>query len=302
MDRRRAVNVGLMVGVPFVSGLLVGALLLGSSAARPALELPATFLGFLSLPVAVAALVIGYCQSNAVHQTLQRREDGLAQLQAEFVQNVNHELRHPLTLVRGYVDILSREELPEEERQRLASLALERTMHLVERVEAISAFHEVRRGKMHAELVDMADLAETALKMVWQKAYRAGVTLHLDCPVEPALVSGDPLWLLEALEQLLCNGIKFSGDGGAVSLRLCATSGEVCVEVADHGVGVVGQQLEQVFAPFCQVDGSSSRRFGGVGVGLAIVQEVAKAHNGRVSLSSGGQGEGSTFTLALPAT
>ena len=106
--------------------------------------------------------------------------------------------------------------------------------------------------------------------------------------------------LAEALDNLLNNAVKFNSRGGRVSVRLYAELEFVHVEIADTGVGIAPDKLRRVFERFYQVDGTTRRRFGGAGVGLALVRRIVEAHGGRVWAESAGPGRGSTFHFALP--
>lgn len=301
MDGHFGVQIGFLIGTPVIGGLMLVAAtwVVGESLASFRGTL-LVVVGLFTLFIGTLAAVIERRRTTSAFESLRRQEEDLKRLRAEFVQNVTHELRHPLTLVRGYVELLTQGQLDEEERHHLSSVALARTIDLVERVEAITTFQEVPSGNMSPELVDVADLTETALKMVWQKAHRAGIALCMTRPPALPAVVGDPAWLLEALKQLLDNAIKFSPKGSVISVQVYPRVDQVCVEVADQGIGVSANQLERVSVPFCQADGSASRRFGGVGLGLAIVRAVAEAHGGRVRVASEGRDKGSTFTLTLP--
>jgi len=299
-ERQKGMQTGLLAGTALMGGLVACALLVGRRAAQPLGGGSATLVVIPPLVGSLLAAALVYRAAASAFKSLQEREKELERLRAEFIQNVTHELRQPLTLVRGYVEMLAREQVDEETRQRLSDLALARTIDLMERVEAITTFHSLPRTPPKPELVDLADLTDTALKMVWQKAFRAGVTFCLERPPHPLHVMADPFWLLEALKQLLDNAIKFSPEGSFVSVRLLATEDEACVEVADQGIGIPATELDQVFVPFHQLDGSASRRFSGMGLGLAIAREIAEAHRGELRAISGGQNSGSTFVLALP--
>jgi len=260
-------------------------------------ELPAgrTYPPYLSFVIQDESTCVGGGEMNR-----SQREEELVRLQAEFIQNVAHELRTPLTLVRGYVELLADEGLDEETRRRIASAAFSRTLELVERVEAITTLRELEEGEFHPEPVNLMDLAHTVLKMARQKAHRAGVALRLEGPLHPLIVTGDPVRLMEAMEQLVDNAIKFSPAGTQTCVRLYTRASEVHIRVIDQGIGIPPDQLERIFNRFYQVDGSTTRRFGGMGLGLSIVRAIAEAHGGRVWADSRGPGRGSTFTLALP--
>jgi signal transduction histidine kinase len=113
------------------------------------------------------------------------------------------------------------------------------------------------------------------------------------------LVSGDMLALRRALDNLVINALKFTSAGGHVIVRLFGGEDAVTLQVSDTGVGIPNDQLERIFERFYQVDGSTTRRYGGVGLGLALVKEIVEAHGGQVSVTSQ-VGTGTTFALRLP--
>jgi len=247
--------------------------------------------------ILVAALA-GSQNSPWARQTKERQE--LDRLQDEFIQNVAHELRTPLSITRGYVEMLAEDQLDEETRQRATAITKSRVEELVELVEAITTLHNVKPDNLNLQSVDLAALARTAVQVIQQKAHRAGVKVLLHTPPDLSRIVGDPSHLLEALKQLLGNAIKFSPDGGTVTLRLSTERGRVRVEIADQGIGIPAGKLERIFDRFYQVDGSTTRRFGGTGVGLAVVKAVIEAHDGRIWASSAGDGQGSTFAFTVP--
>jgi signal transduction histidine kinase len=248
----------------------------------------------------VVALVISIIQQRQMRKSLRKREEALRKQQLEFAQNVSHELRHPLTLVLGCVDLLAEGGLNGESERSLLKTLHRHTHDLVDRVEMITAFQELPRRYLKLEPVDIYGLVKKALRIVSSDAREVGVTLNLNRQTGPSVTVGDEAWLLLALRYLFDNAIKFSPDGGTVFVRLYSTGEEICVEVVDQGVGIPASQMRLIFEPFQQGDGSATRQFGGVGLGLTVAQQVADAHDGRLFAESGGDRRGSAFTLALP--
>jgi signal transduction histidine kinase len=271
---RRITQIVLLAAAILVSGLMAGTI------------------------ISRADVLVGSQNALQIGRTDERRE--LDRLQDEFIQNVAHELRTPLALVRGYVEMLAEEQLDEETRRHAASVARSNTEALVELVEAITTLHQVRPKQLNPQPVDLATLARTAAQMVQQKAHRAGVKVLLHIPPDLPRVTADSSRLIEALKQLLDNAIKFSPDGGTVTLDLSARRNNVRVEISDQGIGIPAGKLKRIFDRFYQVDGSTTRRFGGLGLGLAVVKAIVEAHNGRVWATSAGPDQGSTFAFTLP--
>ncbi|MGD2206202.1 MAG: ATP-binding protein [Anaerolineae bacterium] len=230
----------------------------------------------------------------------------LDELKSEFIRNVSHELRTPLALVDGYVELLLDGHLgllQPEQRQSLILVA-EKSSELTRMVDDIISLQSIGAMGFDMESLHLAPLARSALDDARHKAARGDIELVLDLQDTESLppVKGDAQRLSQVLYHLLDNAIKFSPNGGTVCLSLGREGDMVCVQVRDEGVGVPTDQLERVFERFYQVDGSSTRRYGGTGLGLALVKEVVEAHGGAVWVESEGvPGRGSVFSVFLPA-
>jgi signal transduction histidine kinase/DNA-binding response OmpR family regulator len=222
-------------------------------------------------------------------------------LREQFIQNVAHELRTPLALVRGYVEMLARGELDPEEQKVALEVTSRRVQVLVELVEAITTLQDLGAKPVHIETVSPAELIETACQMTAQRAVSAGIELRREQFLDLVPFPGDFTRLSQALHQLLDNACKFSPEntGVTVTARVDSDEGTMCISVADHGIGIPPEEQERVFERFYQVDGGLTRRYGGTGLGLALVREIVEAHGGTVSVESE-VGVGSTFTLHLP--
>jgi signal transduction histidine kinase/DNA-binding response OmpR family regulator len=222
-------------------------------------------------------------------------------LREQFIQNVAHELRTPLALVRGYVEMLARGELDPEEQRVALEVTSRRVEILVELVEAITTLQDLGSKPMLIETVSPADLVETACQMTAQRAVNAGIELRREHSADLPSFPGDFTKLSQALHQLLDNACKFSPGSAAITVtaRVNSDKGVMCISVIDQGIGIPPEEQGRVFERFYQVDGGLTRRYGGTGLGLALVREIVEAHEGTVSVESE-VGTGSTFTLCLP--
>lgn len=225
-----------------------------------------------------------------------RRLDALRE---QFIQNVAHELRTPLALVHGYVEMLVGGDLGPDEQQ-MALGVISRRMHvLVKLVESITTLQDLDSQPLQIEPVVPAELLRTARGMTAQRASNAGVELCDMCPPDLPAFPGDFTRLAQALHQLLDNACKFSPEATTVTITAEVTEDDTIISVADQGIGIPPEEHAYVFDRFYQVNGSTTRRYGGTGLGLAVVRETVEAHGGQVTIESA-VGKGSTFSIRLP--
>lgn len=226
----------------------------------------------------------------------------LDKLKSEFIQNVSHELRSPIALIQGYADLLAAGDLGElsDSQQGAVEIIARRTRMLSDLVKDITLILLAEVRPLDREPLSIEELVRAAVTDFGVIADQSGLTIRAE--VEPDLppVSGAPLYLRRVLDNLIGNAIKFTPAGGLITVRARRQDGSVLLEVSDTGIGIPADEQGRVFDRFYQVDGSSRRRYGGIGLGLALVKEIAEAHGGTVRLHSE-VGKGSTFTVTLPA-
>jgi signal transduction histidine kinase len=263
---------------------------------------------FLESLGATAAIAIEnarlYAEEQERADTLARalaQQRELDRLKSEFIQNVSHELRTPLGIVRGYAELLDSGQLGELEpgQKEAVSVMVRRMQGLNRLVDDINAILEVETQDIQPALVDLAQVVQGLLDGFQAAVERGGLSLKTQ--FEPGLppILGHPDHLVRVVDNLLRNAIKFTPGGGCVSLRLWQEGQSVVLEVADTGVGIPPDQLGRIFDRFYQGDGSTTRRHGGTGLGLALVKEIVLAHRGEVSVNSK-LDEGSTVRVTLP--
>jgi signal transduction histidine kinase len=262
----------------------------------------------LSSFAAQAAVAIENAQ---LVQTLRERADSLQatydelaemdRLKDEMVQNISHELRTPLTFVRSYIELLLAGELGPlgPEQQRSLQIVRDKTDTLVRLVGDIFTLQAVTPATIARAPLDLLRLARAAVDGVAAMALEAGVTLDSQLPNEPVVVHGDTLRLSQVFDNLLGNAIKFTGPGGCINLSLRPAAGWVRVEVRDTGIGIPPEAAERIFDRFYQVDGTATRRRGGIGLGLAICKLIVEVHGGQIGVESQ-LGSGSCFYFVLP--
>jgi len=229
----------------------------------------------------------------------------LDELKSAFIRNVTHELRTPLTLIEGYLELLLDGQmgplLPQQ--QQSLTVVAEKSAQLTHLVNDIVSLQAVGAMGFDFEVLSLVSLSEKAVAALRPKADKARIRFELSLPPpeEPAMIEGDARRLYRVLIHLLENAIKFSPNGGTVRAAVESDRETVFVRVTDQGIGLPSAELERVFDRFYQVDGSSTRRYSGIGLGLAHVKEVIEAHGGGVWAESKGPGQGSTFVCFFPA-
>lgn len=225
------------------------------------------------------------------------------QLKSNFIANVSHELRTPLTHVKGYIELLFTESLgPINDDQRNALDVSQRaTYRLQALIDDLILFSLASRGELTLRLepVDIQKIAGDVLSRARPKADDNHIILSTDIEPNVPLVMADEQKISWVLTQLMDNAIKFSSAGGQVVLGVRIESSEmVRVSVADTGIGIPEERFTDIFEPFHQLDGSSTRRYGGTGLGLSLVKQIVEAHGSFIRVKSE-VGTGSTFSFPL---
>lgn len=258
------------------------------------------------------AVLIARARRSPVHGVWLVLEDvtelrRLQQIRAEFIENLSHELRTPLTTVSLLAETLTREAdaagdaIPAKMRDRIAKIEVE-TGHLVQMVNELLDLSRIETGvgPILLDDVDLARIATATLERLRLFADRQGVTLKADVPAAVPMVRGDEARLGQVLVNLLHNAVKFSPDGGNVTIAVRAYGSDVLTSVTDQGVGIPKVAQARIFERFYKVDRARVRgEAGGTGLGLAIARHVIEQHGGRIWVESE-EGVGSTFSFALP--
>jgi two-component system phosphate regulon sensor histidine kinase PhoR len=225
----------------------------------------------------------------------------LESVRRDFVANVSHELKTPITAIRGLVETLFDDEMPGEMRYRF----LDKVRSQAERLSALVqdlltlARLESQEDVLEMDAVDMCDPIHAAGQALQHVAEEKGVDIQVELPKEPAIIAGDEEALRQIATNLLDNALKYTAPGGRIWLRLRVEDEEVVLEVEDTGIGIEPRHLHRIFERFYRVDKARSREVGGTGLGLSIVKHMAKLHAGEVTVESV-PGRGSTFRVHLP--
>ena len=223
-------------------------------------------------------------------------------LKDQFMAMLSHELRSPLGAIRMWASLLRGGKL-DAERTARAIEAIERSaITQGQLVEDLLDVSRITAGKLvlDARPIDLAAVAEAAVDAVRTDAEAKQVRLEQVFELGEGRIQGDPARLQQVVWNLLANAVKFSPRGGRVLLRLARADGQAIISVRDEGEGIAAEFLPHIFEPFRQADGTSTRAYGGLGLGLAIVHDVVELHRGTIEVESKGKGQGATFTVKLP--
>jgi two-component system sensor histidine kinase VicK len=261
------------------------------------------------VPVALsaAALVGGNDEALGTVWVLRdlRRERQVEEMKSQFLSRVGHELRTPLTAIMASAGLLADGRVPARQARAWNTEIVEQSKSLLRVVEMLEFFASSAAGRVSLQprALDVRTVLEGVVRRWQARLEEAGGTLAIRRRVAKAVprVVADQRWLTLCLDELVDNAVKFSPGGGTITVSAVpADGGGVEMTVADRGKGMSGDEQAEAFGDFVQGDASDTRRYGGLGLGLAMVRRVVEAHGGTVSCRST-PGKGSTFSFVVPA-
>ena len=226
----------------------------------------------------------------------------LNRMKDEFLATLSHELRTPLNAITGWAEILCQGGLEPEDVAQGLEVISRNSRSLAQMIQDLLDTSRVVSGKVQLEVqaLDLVDVVSKAVESVVPTAQAKGVELTRCFQQGPLTMAGDPDRLQQVVWNLLSNAIRYTPAGGHIEVSVKTQGNQLQVSVQDSGEGIEADFLPYVFERFRQADASTSRRYGGLGLGLNIVKQLVELHGGSVSACSEGPGKGSIFQLLLP--
>jgi two-component system phosphate regulon sensor histidine kinase PhoR len=227
----------------------------------------------------------------------------LENMRRDFVGNVSHEIKTPLTAIKGFVETLQQGKVEKvHEKERFLGIIqkhVDRLNAIIEDLLTLSRIEQEDESKeINRVKVNLADAFQAAIQVCRPKAEEKHIHIDLDCEKDTTAIF-DPTLIEQAVVNLLDNALKYSEPQSTVLVKSHQQNSEVIISVQDHGIGIAQKHLPRLFERFYRVDKARSRNMGGTGLGLAIVKHIAQAHGGYVKVESK-LGEGSCFGIHLP--
>lgn len=240
-------------------------------------------------------------RQNKHLQEVNRKLMEMDEMKTEFLARISHELRTPLSIILAYTESLRQEDLDRDKQQEFLSVVYEQGQSLLGLIDNLLELSnlEISVTMLNISLSHIHDV----IKAIWPGAETAAKTGGIELTFEPGYdipVSYlDNKRMIQVLNCLVGNAIKFTENGGTVQVRTRMQEGSIWIEVMDSGEGIPPDKISNIFDTFHQIDGSSSRKWGGMGIGLTMVKHIVELHGGKIWVESE-YGRGSLFTVSLP--
>ncbi len=226
----------------------------------------------------------------------------LERARRDFVANVSHEFRTPLTAIQGFAETLLGGAADDDRaRGRFLEIIRAHAVRLSRLTDDLLKLSRIEAGKLSMETraVGAASFIQPCVETARLNAAARNITLECDCTPDLPPIMGDPGSLQEIVQNLLDNAVRYTPEGGRITVTAKATDGWIVVSVADTGIGIPKVDQERIFERFYRVDAARARESGGTGLGLAIAKHLVEAHGGHIEVQSE-VGRGSTFSVFLP--
>jgi PAS domain S-box-containing protein len=289
-----------LIGAPLiVEGRLIGVIHAETTRPRRFTE---DDVRLLQLAADRVALAIEHARVYEVEQQARRQAEEANRMKDEFLALVSHELRSPLNAMLGYAVLLRYGGLDTQKIRQAADVIERSGKAQAQLIDDLLDTARIISGKLRLELgpVDLVSVIDQAVQTIRPAADAKRISIETDLPSEIGQITGDPSRLQQVVWNLLSNAVKFTQQGGRVEARLERVDPYIRITVSDTGKGISLDFLPYIFDRFRQADASSARRYGGLGLGLALVKYLVELHGGTVEAASAGENHGATFKVTLP--
>jgi two-component system, OmpR family, phosphate regulon sensor histidine kinase PhoR len=226
----------------------------------------------------------------------------LERARRDFVANVSHELKTPLTAIRGFAETLIEGALDDvENRRRFIEIIHDHALRLSRLTDDLLKLAQIEAGQLQLELqpITVANIIDPCIETTRAKALQKGLKLEVQSEGNSPVLQGDVRSLQGVLQELLDNAVRYSSPGGEIRINTSVKESEVIISVSDTGIGIPKADQDRIFERFYRTDPARSRESGGTGLGLSIAKHLMEAHAGRIKVESE-VGKGSTFSIFLP--
>ena len=225
-----------------------------------------------------------------------------SRLKDEFLAVVSHELRNPLNAITGWASLMYTGRLKDDQLARATQTVLRNAQSLNQMIGDLLDVSRIVSGSMRLDIrpVELASVVESAIEVIRPAAAAKGIRVESSLEGPGVTVAGDPDRLQQVFANVLSNSAKFTPNGGRIQIALRRQNSHAEVVVSDNGIGIDPEVMPFIFERFRQGDAGTSRKYGGLGLGLAIARHLSELHGGMISAHSGGLGMGTEFTIQLP--
>ncbi len=243
-------------------------------------------------------------QLKEYHGKLQKSYEELKEadrLKTEFISNITHELLTPLTSIKGFVELLNDETIGKinDEQKKSLDIVLRNSDRLIQLIKELldAAYFEQNKFNLKFGMVSINNIISKSLQDMHPQANEKKITIIQDIKPLPEIWA-DEEKIIQVLSNLLSNAIKFTPQNGMISVTAIDDTNHIKISITDTGIGIPPDKLSRIFDRFYQIDGSTSRKYGGMGIGLSICKSIIEGHYGSIWAES--NGNGSTFNVTLP--
>ncbi|MBL8196288.1 MAG: HAMP domain-containing histidine kinase, partial [Blastocatellia bacterium] len=218
-----------------------------------------------------------------------------------FLNNISHELRTPLTVIIGWGELMAYSRLSEKQHNSAIEQINKSSTRLLYLVNSLLDLSKIEKGSFRLELqkINVNDAIKNAVEDNTIDAVAKNIEITCQLALDLPFLFADPLRLQQIVSNLINNAVKFTNNDGLIVVRSEMIEKEVLISVSDNGIGITEEVLPHIFERFSQADASTTRKYGGVGIGLTLVKKLVEMHGGKITVESE-IGKGSTFSLILP--